>query len=96
MTSVTVTISTEEFEALGYILEIAYSDQESYLSIGNPSVDYGDEWPSIAYSKATHFSLIAELYSRIGFTGERDRWSSLAQSFKASGDESQHEDNQPS
>ena len=84
--TVTITLTEEQRDALGYILDLAHGDQESYLSIGNPDKDYGDEWPSAAAFKAQEFRHIAESVGKL-FHGETERWNSLADCFEASGKE---------
>ena len=82
----TITLTDEQVAALGYILDLAHGDQESYLSIGNPRTDYGDEWPETAAWKARDFRHIAAAFGEL-FPGEVERWASLAECFEASGKE---------
>lgn len=74
----TIELSTAEVEALGYALDLAYGDQEAYLSNGDPEQDYGDEWESVSQFKATQFEAIGALAGRMGMHGEVERWGNLA------------------
>jgi hypothetical protein len=71
-------LTQAEVEALGEVLDLAHGDQESYMSIGNPHIDYGDEWPFIARSKAARFRDVAAIGRKLGINGEFERWESLA------------------
>lgn len=82
-----VCISKDEKEAIGEILDLAYGDQESYLMIGNPHIDYATEWPFAAGNKAKTFRLIADFTERMGLHGEKERWSGIADNVEASGKE---------
>ena len=81
----TITLTEEQVQALGEALDLAYGDQESYLSIGNPSVDYGNEWPETAAAKAQTFRHLGEVGELLGFHGEQERWGALADSTEVSG-----------
>lgn len=85
--TITVVITGEEIDALGEILDLAHGDQESYMNIGNPHQDYGEEWPFTAREKAERFRLVAALAEKLGLHGELDRWNTLADSMQASGKE---------
>jgi len=68
-------------EALGWALDLAYDDQQSYLSIGNPHSDYAEEWPEVARQKAAYCRAIAKAAL---IHGEDERWTGLAEDFEAS------------
>ncbi len=91
--AVTITLTPEQIDALGYVLDLAHGDQESYLMIGNPRTDYGDEWPSTAAWKAGEFRHVADFAGRLGLHGETERWNAIAESYEASGKE--YHDNDP-
>ncbi len=87
----TIQLTQDEIDALGEILDLAHGDQESYMNIGNPHIDYGDEWPLVASEKAKRFRLIANIGEKIGLHGERERWEALASNMDASAREYQSE-----
>lgn len=74
----TITLTQEQVDALGYALDLAHSDQESYLANGSPEQDYGDDWPATAQFKAEQFRAIATLADSVGLHGELERWNNLA------------------
>lgn len=73
-------LTSDQEEALGWVLDLAHDDQESYLHYGNQKVDYGDEWPEAAKQKAAYCRHIAEI---AGINGECERWTALAEAFEA-------------
>lgn len=79
----TITVSPEELEALGYVLDLAHGDQQSYLDVGSPSVDYGDDWPNVSRFKAEQFRAIAQFANRLGLHGELERWNALAEAVQS-------------
>jgi hypothetical protein len=85
---VTLTLTSDELEALGYALDLAFGDQEAYMANGSPSVDYGDEWPSVAQLKANQFRAIAQFAGRAGLHGELERWNTLADDLQEHANES--------
>jgi hypothetical protein len=74
-------LTEEQREALGWALDMAYDDQNSYMSVGNPEKDYGDDWPDAALMKANYCRSIAEIAD---INGEYERWTDLAEQFEAS------------
>jgi hypothetical protein len=85
--SMTITLTQDEIDALGEIFDLAHGDQESYINIGNPHIDYGDEWPFVAREKAKGFRLIARIGEKIELNGESERWEILANNMEASANE---------
>lgn len=83
----TIILTDQEVEALGEALDLAHGDQQSYLNNGNPSVDYGNEWPAVALAKAERFLRLAAVGEKLGFPGERERWEALAESVAESAGE---------
>lgn len=77
-------MTPEQVEAFGWALDMAYDDQQSYMSIGNPHKDYGDDWPDSARQKAAYCRSIAEVAP---INGEDERWTDLAEQFEASAHE---------
>jgi hypothetical protein len=75
-----INLTAEEIEALGEALDLAHGDQQQYLNYGSPKKDYGDEWPETARRKALTFLMLASAGEKMGFHGERERWSALAKS----------------
>lgn len=78
-------LNQAEVDALGEILDLAHGDQQHYLQVGDPHIDYGDEWPFTAQTKAERFRLIAAIGEKLGLNGETERWTALAQDMRASG-----------
>jgi hypothetical protein len=74
----TLTLNETERAAIGYALDLAHNDQEHYLDYGAPDVDYGPEWPETAREKAAGFIVLGQIGESLGFHGERDRWTELA------------------
>lgn len=88
---VLVRVTSEQLEALGYILDLAHGDQEHWLKFGDPKTDYGDEWPEVANRKAAQFRAIAD-FAGVLFAGERERWEALAGAIVLDAVESASED----
>lgn len=72
-----LSITSEQIEALGVVLDLAHGDQEQWLKYGDPHVDYGAEWPEVANRKAKQFRAIANFAGPL-IAGERERWEALA------------------
>lgn len=68
-------------DAMGWVMDMAYSDQDSYLLIGDPHLDYGKEWPEVATQRAAWCRAIADASF---IPGELDRWTNLAQRYEDS------------
>lgn len=71
-----------EREAIGYVLDLAFDDQQNYLSTGSPEVDYGPEWPDTARQKRTYFAALAVAVEKLGLPTDRERWQQLADGLK--------------
>jgi hypothetical protein len=67
-------------EALDYALD----DQDHYFHYGDPKVDYGDEWPEVAYRKAQIIRLWGKIAGEIGMPLIAAEADSLAQEFEDS------------
>jgi hypothetical protein len=67
-----------EIDALGAALDLAFEDQENYLTSGNAPQDYGSEWSEAKREKQSKFRLIASVTEKLGIAGERERWEGLA------------------
>jgi hypothetical protein len=68
-------------ETIGYVLDLAYSDQEHYLHYGDPEIDYGAEWEATDGAKAQkiqQYRAIAEFAGKVQLHGEPERWLALA------------------
>lgn len=68
--------------AIGYMFDLAYGDQDNYLQCADVDADYGDEWPAVCTGKVQDFRAVAEFADIIGLHGESDRWNSLANDFE--------------
>lgn len=82
MANLTVTLTTEQLEALGYALDLAHGDQEHYLRFGSPEADYGAEWEFTKTMRAAQFRQIAEVGKNLGLHGEHERWNALAKEME--------------
>jgi hypothetical protein len=80
-------LTPEQIEALSEVLDLAHGDQESYMSIGNPHIDYGNEWPFVARTKAMRFRDVAAVGRKLGINGEFERWEKLAYALESSANE---------
>lgn len=60
------------------------SERWSYLQIGNPSTDYGDEWPEIANAQASFYRDCSRLFSRLDCPSESTDCLLLADALEAS------------
>jgi hypothetical protein len=76
--AVTPGLSDNELEAIGYALDLAFEDQENYLTSGiDPVADYGPDWPEAAKHKSERFDAIAQAVEKLGIDNP-ERWQRLA------------------
>ncbi|MEP7366770.1 MAG: hypothetical protein ABI972_26220 [Acidobacteriota bacterium] len=61
-----ITPSPEQEASLLWAIELALDDQEHYLKFGNPVLDYADEWPEVAATKAEQLNNLAAICDQIG------------------------------
>ncbi len=78
------TLTPDELEALGWALDMAHDDQQSYLATGTLDEDYGREWPEVARNKAKYCRALAVLTGSLGLAGDVERWNHLAGRFDES------------
>lgn len=78
----TITLTPKQIEAIGYALDLAASDQEHYLSYGDPPLDYGDELEEATEAKAEQFRLLGDVGELLCIHGEKERWDRLAKEFE--------------
>jgi hypothetical protein len=77
-----ITLSSNESQALDYLLELAFSDQAVYLGAGDVE-GYGPEWPQIAGERASLCRTLAELTERIGIPQHSARFTALATDYES-------------
>lgn len=78
---------TEELrEALGWVLDRAHEDLESYQTYGNPHSDYGDDWPDAARLQAGYCRAVGQIAAEAGLYDE-ERWNGMAEALEASAKE---------
>lgn len=76
------TLTTEEIESIGQVLDDAHYEYASYLGYGNPQRDYGEEWPEVSKVKAETMRTVARLAGSLGINGEKERWEELAAQYE--------------
>ena len=77
-----LTLTTEEIESIGQVLDDAHYEYASYLGYGNPQRDYGEEWPEVSKVKAETMRTVARLAGSLGINGEKERWEGLAAQYE--------------
>jgi hypothetical protein len=82
-----IDILPNERDALDEVFNLALCDQEDYQQSGNPHSDYGDEWPTVARSKAKTWREAAKLAKRLGWKDTVKRCHTLARNLEASAKE---------
>lgn len=85
-----LTLTEEQRDALGIALDENHDERLSYLVIGNPSTDHGDEWPEVAATKADICERLGEIEQQLFGTADAGecRWTALAKGYRKSGAES--------
>lgn len=76
------TLTEKQIEAIGYVLDLAYEDQEQDIKYSDFSADYSDDLEWIIEVKKDMFTQIGEFAEAIGFHGEKERWTSLIEEFQ--------------
>jgi hypothetical protein len=71
-------------ETMGWILDLAYDDQDDYLKCGGGKTDYDEEWPEVAKDRA---KMCREIADAVRSVGESQRWVELAEAFEESVEE---------
>jgi len=71
-------VTTISNDTIGWILDLAYDDQEQYLKFGDPQLDYGDDWPEVARQRAAWCKEISDAAT---IHGESERWAQLAAEY---------------
>jgi hypothetical protein len=56
-----ITPTDQQEYSILWAIGLALDDQEHYLKTGNPAVDYADEWPEVAATKAEQLNILAHL-----------------------------------
>ena len=62
-----IDLTEDERNAICAAAGMAIDDQENYLDYGDPLVDYGQEWPEVAQTKAESFQDLAGVLQKLGF-----------------------------
>ena len=62
-------MTSETFDAIQSLIEQAVEDQQNYEDEGYPEIDYGDEWPQVARTKAAQNRLAADWLEANGGMG---------------------------
>lgn len=59
-------LSNKERELIAEAIYSTVDERESYLAIGNPHVDYPEEWPNVARDQAESLRGMAALLRKLG------------------------------
>ena len=79
-----ITPSPQQEASLLWAFELALDDQENYLKTRNPALDYHEEWPELAATKAEQLTNLASICEQIGAHQIAEDCRTLASKFTES------------
>lgn len=71
-------INRRRAEALRFVFDLAFLDQQEYIFHGHPERDHGEQWPAAAARKAHQLRIISGIAAAIGEESQAQGYDLLA------------------